>query len=278
MDHLLSTLGQRMQSAWSASFLQGHSQPQSQQPGGEWGIEGASSGEGPTGHQKFTCISACPRKQMDSVHTSCSVSGGTEARAGCIIRSWAHPRSSRAELAIQAQRITSPGFSLPLPQSGIPGRSFLTSSGSESLNSQPSPVQLMKDWQDLSVSNSRRNCHSWIGPLPGSTRHGESLPTPSRPTAAAPACPPPSSSPRSLPSACLDRRKWRQGSPQILDQVLWAQKKWRSSFQKTREKLHKIIYHLPVFFFTIINFRVFPLLCKLWEENIVGLQRCSKEV
>lgn len=83
-----------------------------------------------------------------------------------------------------------PGFSLPLPQSGIPGRSFLTSSGSESLNSQPSPVQLMKDWQDLSVSNSRRNCHSWIGPLPGSTRHGESLPTPSRPTAAASAPPP----------------------------------------------------------------------------------------
>lgn len=24
----------------------------------------------------------------------------------------------------------------------------------------------MNDWQDLSVSNSRRNCHSWIGPLP----------------------------------------------------------------------------------------------------------------
>lgn len=42
----------------------------------------------------------------------------------------------------------------------------LTSSGSESLNSQPSPVQLMKDWQDLSVSSSRRNCHSWMGPLP----------------------------------------------------------------------------------------------------------------
>ena len=24
----------------------------------------------------------------------------------------------------------------------------------------------MKGWQDLSDSNSRRNCHSWIGPLP----------------------------------------------------------------------------------------------------------------
>ena len=53
--------------------------------------------------------------------------------------------------------------------------SLLTSSGSESLNSQPSPVQLIKDWQDLSVSNSRRNCHSWIGPLPGDTSHRESL-------------------------------------------------------------------------------------------------------
>ena len=35
------------------------------------------------------------------------------------------------------------------------------------MNSHPSPVQLMNDWQDLSESNSRRNCHSWIGPLPG---------------------------------------------------------------------------------------------------------------
>ena len=25
----------------------------------------------------------------------------------------------------------------------------------------------MNDWQDLSESNSRRNCHSWMGPLPG---------------------------------------------------------------------------------------------------------------
>lgn len=41
-----------------------------------------------------------------------------------------------------------------------------TSSGSDSLNSQPSPVQLMKDWQDLSVSSSSRNCQSWMGPLP----------------------------------------------------------------------------------------------------------------
>ena len=57
----------------------------------------------------------------------------------------------------------------------LSSHSILTSSGSESLNSQPSPVQLMKDWQDLSVSNSRRNCHSWIGPLPGDTSHGESL-------------------------------------------------------------------------------------------------------
>lgn len=42
-----------------------------------------------------------------------------------------------------------------------------TSSGSASLNSHPSPVQLMNDWHDLSDSNSRRNCHSWMGPLPG---------------------------------------------------------------------------------------------------------------
>ncbi len=41
-----------------------------------------------------------------------------------------------------------------------------TSSGSESLNSQSSPVQEMKAWQDLSVSSSRRNCQSWMGPLP----------------------------------------------------------------------------------------------------------------
>lgn len=51
----------------------------------------------------------------------------------------------------------------------------LTSSGSESLNSQPSPVQLMKDWHDLSVSSSRRNCHSWIGPLPAEQRGREAL-------------------------------------------------------------------------------------------------------
>lgn len=62
IDHLLSTLGQRMQRAWSASISQGHSHPQSQQPGGECGTEGASSDKGPTGHQKFTCISVCPRK------------------------------------------------------------------------------------------------------------------------------------------------------------------------------------------------------------------------
>lgn len=42
----------------------------------------------------------------------------------------------------------------------------LTSSGSESLNSQPSPVQLMNDWHDLSVRSSSKNCHSWMGPLP----------------------------------------------------------------------------------------------------------------
>lgn len=41
-----------------------------------------------------------------------------------------------------------------------------TSSGSASLNSHPSPVQLMKDWHDLSESSSSRNCHSWMGPLP----------------------------------------------------------------------------------------------------------------
>lgn len=109
-----------------------------------------------------------------TVGTLCSVNDGTEARAGRIIPSQAHRQQEAAELGLSwrprgSQK--SPGFSLPLPQSGIPSYSFLTSSGSESLNSQPSPVQLMKDWQDLSVSNSRRNCHSWIGPLPGSTRH-----------------------------------------------------------------------------------------------------------
>uniref|UniRef100_A0A182Q8T5 Uncharacterized protein n=1 Tax=Anopheles farauti TaxID=69004 RepID=A0A182Q8T5_9DIPT len=36
----------------------------------------------------------------------------------------------------------------------------LTSSGSVSLNSHSSPVQEMKLWQVLSVSNSSRNCHS----------------------------------------------------------------------------------------------------------------------
>lgn len=60
------------------------------------------------------------------------------------------------------------------------GSQPLTSSGSESLNSQPSPVQLMKDWQDLSVSSSRRNCHSWMGPVPAirtrNTRCSKSIP------------------------------------------------------------------------------------------------------
>ena len=42
----------------------------------------------------------------------------------------------------------------------------ITSSGSVSLNSQPSPVQEMNCWQDLSVNNSSRNCQSWIGPEP----------------------------------------------------------------------------------------------------------------
>ncbi len=45
-------------------------------------------------------------------------------------------------------------------------RGLLTSSGSVSLNSQPSPVQLMMLWQLVSVSSSSRNCHSWMGPLP----------------------------------------------------------------------------------------------------------------
>ena len=71
---------------------------------------------------------------------------------------------------------THPQSSLsPSLDTTLSSHSLLTSSGSESLNSQPSPVQLMKDWQDLSVSNSRRNCHSWIGPLPGDTSHSESL-------------------------------------------------------------------------------------------------------
>ena len=41
----------------------------------------------------------------------------------------------------------------------------LTSSGSVILYSQPSPVQDMKCWQFLSLSSSRMNCHSWIGPV-----------------------------------------------------------------------------------------------------------------
>ena len=41
-----------------------------------------------------------------------------------------------------------------------------TSSGSDSLNSQPSPVQEIKLWHDLSVNNSSKNCHNWIGPDP----------------------------------------------------------------------------------------------------------------
>ena len=45
-------------------------------------------------------------------------------------------------------------------------RKQITSSGSVSLNSQPSPVQEMNCWQDLSVNNSSRNCQSWIGPEP----------------------------------------------------------------------------------------------------------------
>lgn len=178
--------------------------------------------------------------QRDSGHTLfCQRWNWSSGRPHHSFEGTQAARSSRAGFVMEAQRITkkSPGFSLLLPQSGIPSYSFLTSSGSESLNSQPSPVQLMKDWQDLSVSNSRRNCHSWIGPLPGSTRHEKSLPTPSKPTATAlqpQPLPRPlrDSSPRSLPSACLDRRTLRQGSAQTLDQVLWAQKKWRSSFQK----------------------------------------------
>jgi len=41
-----------------------------------------------------------------------------------------------------------------------------TSSGSDSLNSQPSPVHEMKLWHDLSVSSSSKNCHNWMGPEP----------------------------------------------------------------------------------------------------------------
>ena len=46
----------------------------------------------------------------------------------------------------------------------------LTSSGSVSLNSHSSPVQEIKLWQVLSVSSSKRNCHSWMGPEP--VKHG----------------------------------------------------------------------------------------------------------
>lgn len=42
----------------------------------------------------------------------------------------------------------------------------LTSAGSDILNSQPSPVQLMKVWQAESSRSSRRNCQSWMGPDP----------------------------------------------------------------------------------------------------------------
>lgn len=79
-----------------------------------------------------------------------------------------NPRKCHPNLTAPSQ-----GFLSSLLNSDLSSHFFLTSSGSESLNSQPSPVQLIKDWQDLSVSNSRRNCHSWIGPLPGNTRHSK---------------------------------------------------------------------------------------------------------
>ena len=44
-----------------------------------------------------------------------------------------------------------------------------TSSGSVILNSQPSPVQLMKLWLILSDKSSNKNCQSWIGPPVGGT-------------------------------------------------------------------------------------------------------------
>ena len=44
-----------------------------------------------------------------------------------------------------------------------------TSSGSVSLNSHSSPVQLMHPWHDRSVRSSSRNCHSCMGPLPVGT-------------------------------------------------------------------------------------------------------------
>ena len=50
-------------------------------------------------------------------------------------------------------------------------RVLLTSSGSVSLNSQPSPVQEMNCWQDLSVRSSSRNCQSWMGPEPWNLLH-----------------------------------------------------------------------------------------------------------
>lgn len=42
----------------------------------------------------------------------------------------------------------------------------LTSSGSVSLNSHPSPVQRMHERLCWSVRSSSKNCHSWMGPLP----------------------------------------------------------------------------------------------------------------
>ena len=43
---------------------------------------------------------------------------------------------------------------------------IITSSGSVSLNSHPSPVHVMICWHVRSVNISSKNCHSWIGPLP----------------------------------------------------------------------------------------------------------------
>ncbi|TNN29772.1 hypothetical protein EYF80_060078 [Liparis tanakae] len=42
----------------------------------------------------------------------------------------------------------------------------LPGEGSDILNSQPSPVQQMKEQHAESRRSSRRNCHSWIGPEP----------------------------------------------------------------------------------------------------------------
>lgn len=213
---------------------------------------------------------------MDSVPTLRSANEGTEAQAGCIGSSWVHNHRKVAGRSLQSRPAgsQSQGFLSPFLSRGLPSHSFLTSSGSESLNSQPSPVQLMKDWQDLSVSNSRRNCHSWIGPLPGSTRHGGSLTTriqgSQRPV---PLC----SSPTSLLSACLDRRKLSEGrlSTNTGASTLSSEKVKIFLPEETR----KVTRHtLSLACSLLISGSPLLIAMQTVEKNTVCLWRCSKEI